>query len=83
MSYDKDNGPLDVRGRKIKSGDKIVIGSNKGLRFGVVEDVLISERKSYSKTWYYSYSVRVMKEDGKRQTFSHHTMGEEKFAVLT
>lgn len=77
--YDKDTGPLDYAGKVIKPGQTIVVGSNSGLRFGVVEHVITHEN-DYRKT--FNYSIKVLKEDGKRQSFDHALMGEAKFGIL-
>lgn len=85
MTYTSDTGPVDVNGRVIKEGDRIVVGSNSGLRFGVVDRIAVYEHQDYRTKAIvgYSYGIKVTKDDGRRQTFPHNTMGESKFAVLT
>lgn len=87
MSYKTDTGPRDAMGSVIKEGDRIVVGSNSGVRVGKVIAVKTHERRSYvnNAVLGYSYSVTLMKElptEG-RQTFNHEVMGEEKFWVIS
>lgn len=79
MTYDKDSGPLDYAGNVIKPGQRIVVGSNSGLRFGVVEYVVVHYNDFRNR---YNYTIRVMKDTGKRQSFDHEHMGEAKFGIL-
>lgn len=86
MRYDKDNGAPDATGRYIQEGDRIVVGSNSGIRVGKVQAV-----KSYECTHWdgtvsgYTYSVTVKIEipSPRRFTFPHDTMGAEKFWVIS
>jgi hypothetical protein len=82
--YDTDDGPPDMFGNIIKVDDRIVVGSNDGLRVGEVVGIRVHDLDPYSNgVTQYSYSVTIKRElaNGKTrtQTFNHDNMGEKKF----